>query len=327
MVAIASDHSSSGFLSKANPACPEALLKSCRDSVGDGLRLAIVGADSLPAIETAMMTVREGIATPHLIGNPDKIKNLAQTLNWDLRGIEISAANDEESLIMTACRLVREGQADAVMKGQIHTDRFMGGLLSREGGVRGEGRMIHVFAMFPVGGGKPLLISDAAVNVAPDETTSREALFALKHVAQALGVAKPKIAIISATESPIPSVPSSLAAEKLAVWGKANIKDVEISGPLSFDLALSPPAAEIKGISGDSVAGYADALLMPDITSGNVLFKAMVWFCGACAAGVVLGGQVPIMLTSRSDSAAARLASVALAAKLSSSDSQKERRC
>ena len=133
-------------------------------------------------------------------------------------------------------------------------------------------------------------------------------------VARALGIETPRIAIISATETAIPSIPSSMEAKELSDWAQDNVENAIISGPLSFDLAMAPEAVAIKGLKGDDVAGQADALVVPDITSGNVLFKSMVWHNGACAAGVVTGGKVPIILTSRADLPEARLASIALAA-------------
>ena len=192
----------------------------------------------------------------------------------------------------------------------------MSGMLKRDHGIRGDKRMVHIFAMFPADGGKPLLISDAAVNVEPDMKTRQTMLTELVRVAQSLGQARPAIAIISATETPIPSVPSSMAAKELADWGRLHVADADISGPLSFDLAISPEAVRIKGLNDDPVAGHADALIMPELTSGNVLYKSLVWFKGACAAGIVTGGKVPIMLTSRADPPSARLASVALAAQI-----------
>jgi phosphate acetyltransferase len=192
----------------------------------------------------------------------------------------------------------------------------MAGILKRDNGIRGDQRLVHIFALFPPDGGKPLLISDAAVNVEPDLLTRQTMLTEMARIARMLGQNRPRLAIISATETPIPSVPSSMAARELADWGKANLPWADISGPLSLDLALSPDAVAIKMIKDDPVAGYADGLLMPELTSGNVLFKSLVWFNGACAAGVVSGGKVPIMLTSRADPPAARIASVALAAQI-----------
>lgn len=306
----------SPFLTIATPSCPEWLLAQARQKAGSDFIIAVVGANTKVAMETAMLASIEGIATPHLIGNHSTINSLADDLNWNINGIGITHADDEDAIVKAAIHLVNQGLAHALMKGHVHTDRFMSGMLKRENGIRGDKRMVHIFAMFPPDGGKPLLISDAAVNVEPDIKTRQTMLAEIVHLSQSLGQLRPAIAIISATETPISSVPSSLAAKELADWGKDHIPDADISGPLSFDLAISPEAVKIKGVENDPVAGHADALIMPELTSGNVLFKSLVWLKGACAAGIVTGGKVPIMLTSRADPPAARLASVALAAQI-----------
>ena len=282
--------------------------------------MGVVGADSLVAMETARDAHKAGLATPHLIGDEKVIRNLAADLNWDIANIAITHAIGEDTIVTTATELVKSGTIQALIKGHVHTDRFMAGIIKRSSGIRGDKRLVHIFALFPADGGKPLLLTDGAVNVAPDFTTRQVMLREMVQVAQILGRPRPRIAIISATETPITSVPDSLAAEELAEWGRTHLPQADISGPLSLDLALSPDAVAIKGIKDDAVAGFSDGLIMPDLTSGNVLFKALVWFKGACAAGVVIGGSVPIMLTSRADSPAARLASVALGAKLYSGD-------
>ena len=305
----------SPFITRHQPTCPTWLLDGARGK-GEDFRIAIAGGDSLVAVETAALMLAEKLATPHIIGSPSAIQQHADALGLDSTGLAITPAASEDEVMEAAAALVQAGEVGGLLKGHIHTDRFMSGILRREHGIRGDGRMLHIFAMFTGEADKPLLISDGAVNVAPDVKTSQAQLLGLAEVARSLGIKVPRIAIISATETPIASVPSSLAAKELADWGKVNLPHAHISGPLSFDLAVSPEAAAIKGIGDDKVAGYADCLLMPDLVSGNVLFKAMVWFKAACAAGVVVGGKVPIMLTSRADAAAARLASIAVAAHL-----------
>ena len=302
------------FLSQQAPQCPAWLLESAATAAP--FVMGVVGANSLVAMETARDAHKAGLATPHLIGDDEVIRKFAAELNWDIANIAITHATDEDTIVTTATELVKDGTIQALMKGHVHTDRFMAGIIKRSSGIRGDNRLVHIFALFPADGGKPLLLTDGAVNVAPDFTTRQVMLSEMVRVAQILGRTRPRIAIISATETPITSVPDSLAAAELAAWGKTHLPQADISGPLSLDLALSPDAVAIKGIKDDAVAGFSDGLIMPDLTSGNVLFKALVWFKGACAAGVVIGGNVPIMLTSRADSPAARLASVALGAKL-----------
>jgi phosphate acetyltransferase len=157
-----------------------------------------------------------------------------------------------------------------------------------------------------------LLISDAAVNVAPNMTTRQDAIRLVVELSQRLGTARPRVAILSATESAIESVPSSIEARDLAAWAAENVPDMDVRGPLAMDLILSQEAAATKGMADDPVAGQADCVIVPDIVSGNALFKTLVYVGGACAAGVVMGGSAPILLTSRADPPAARLASAAL---------------
>ena len=157
------------------------------------------------------------------------------------------------------------------------------------------------------------MISDAAVNVNPDIETRKDATISAVKLLNALGIKHPKIAFLSATESVIPSVLSSVEGAELSKWAKQNISDAYFSGPLALDLILSKKSKVIKGLSDDPVAGFADGIIVPEIVSGNTLFKSMVYMTGACAGGIVVGGKVPILLTSRADSSAARLSSVSLA--------------
>jgi phosphate acetyltransferase len=163
------------------------------------------------------------------------------------------------------------------------------------------------------GSDQPLLISDAAVNVDPDIETRKQAIRVVTDTLKALGIARPRIALLSATETPIPSIASSLEARELADWAAVAVPDADVRGPYALDLILSPDAARVKQLGDDPVAGRAEAIIVPDIVSGNALFKSLVYARGACAAGVVIGGKVPILLTSRADLPEARLASFALA--------------
>ena len=306
------------FLSDKTPQCPADLLERARKKRGDApLSLAVVRASAPLPMETAFKAWEAGIAEPILVGEEAGIRTEAESLGWDLSGIRVVASEGEVEAIDTATGLVRDGEAGALMKGHLHSDVFMGGIVKREAGIRGSTRMVHVFALFSPDGGLPLLMSDGAVNVLPDRKTLERALEVLVETGHALGIDKPKVAIVSATETPIGSIPSSMEAKDLSDWAGAHIEGAEVYGPLSFDLAVSPEAVGIKGLEGNAVAGEADALLFPDIVSGNVFFKALVWYKGACAAGVVTGGSVPIILTSRADALSARMASVALAALLS----------
>ena len=173
---------------------------------------------------------------------------------------------------------------------------------------------MHIFYITDPIEQRPLIVSDAAVNVSPDLKTRQNALQAVDQLARATGISRPKIAILSATESAIPSVPSSMEAKELAQWGAENVPTSDIHGPLALDHILSQQSAKTKGMTENPVAGKADGIIVPDIVSGNAIFKALVYLSGGCAAGIVMGGKIPILLTSRADPPAARLASVALAA-------------
>ncbi|MGB1440909.1 MAG: phosphate acyltransferase, partial [Candidatus Puniceispirillaceae bacterium] len=247
----------------------------------------------------------------------------AEQLGWSLHDEMIIDAKGEAGAAETAAEYLRQdiagaGQIGAVMKGQLHTDIFMGALLDKTVGVRTGNRLVHIFAIFPPDGGLPVMVSDAAVNVSPDLKTKAQSLIQMTMMGKALGISRPKLAVLSATETPIASMPASLEAEEMALWGKANIDDADIEGPLSFDLALSSASVKIKGITDSLVAGQAHGLLVPEIVSGNILYKALVYVGGGCAAGVVLGGSLPILLTSRADPPQARLASIALATVMAS---------
>ena len=306
----------SPFLTEPDATCPADFLALAAG--GDPLPVGFVRAIGAPILETARDAVAAGLARPILFGEADQIRADAAALGWDLTGADIVDTEGEEGAIEAAVAGVQDGSVRGLIKGQIHTDVFMGTIVRRTSGIRTDRRLVHIFAMLPPGGGKPLLISDAAVNIAPDVGTRTEAALAMADLLRRMGVDRPRIAVLSATESQLPGMPSSIEAAEIAAAAASSDPDAAFAGPLSLDLALSPESVAIKGIDPDSrdggVAGYADGLIVPDIVSGNVLFKSLAYCAGALAAGVVLGGTVPIMLTSRSDPAAARLASLALAA-------------
>jgi phosphate acetyltransferase len=296
--------------------CPTSLLDKAR-ALGP-VRVAVACADAAMPLESCRTAVDAGIMVPVLCGDPERIKSEAQKIGWAVDGFDIVAADGEEAGALAAAQTVREGRAGVLMKGQLHTDVFMKAALNKEVGLRGAGRFVHVFHITPPHNDMPILISDGAVNVAPDFETRKVAVQAVLDVSSAVGIANPKVAILSATEEPIPSVPSAIAAAELVEWARTAHPEAIFSGPLALDLILSKASARIKSRDSDPVTGAADAIIVPDIVAGNVLFKAMVYLCGGCAAGVVLGGRAPIVLTSRADPPEARLASLALARLLSS---------
>ncbi|MEO1638421.1 MAG: phosphate acyltransferase [Pseudomonadota bacterium] len=302
----------SPFLSKREAVAPQDLIARAQ---GFGApRVAIARAGAPLPMEAAEDATKAGIMTPVFVGEADMIRAEAEKLDWDISAYPLHDTTGEEEAGKTAAALCGAGEADVLMKGQLHTDVFMKSAVSRDAGLRTGQRFVHIFCVSHPDGGKPMLISDAAVNVAPDMTTRQSSIMEVKKLLNKLGNDLPKIAILSATESVIPAVPSSVEARELADWAKANVDGIAVSGPLALDLIMSPEAVATKKLTDDPVAGDADAIIVPDIVSGNALFKAFVYLTGGCAAGVVTGAKVPILLTSRADPPAARIASAALAA-------------
>lgn len=302
----------SPFLSPRAPVCPPDLI--ARAAALPTPRVAIARAGAPLPMQAAKAAVDAGIMVPVFVGEGDAIRAEAEALSWDISPFDIHDAEGEAASGDLAARLCGAGDADVLMKGQLHTDAFMKAALNREAGLRSGQRLYHIFHMTHPDGGAPLLISDAAVNVAPDLDTRKSAIRGCVDLLRRLGRDRPRVAILSATESVIPSVPSAVDADDLARWAADALPEAEVAGPLALDLILSPDAVRTKGLTGHPVAGQADAVIVPDIVSGNVLFKAMVYLTGACAGGIVMGAKVPILLTSRADPPAARLASAALAA-------------
>lgn len=301
----------SPFLDPLDPKAPEALIARAQGFAPP--RVAIARASAPLPMEAAQDATRAGLMTPVFVGEADVIRAEAARLDWDISAYPLHDTTGEAEAGMKAARLCGAGDADVLMKGQLHTDVFMKSALNRDAGLRTGQRLVHIFHITHPQGGAPMLISDAAVNVAPDLETRQSSIIEVVKLLHKLGNARPRVAMLSATESVIAAVPSSGAGQELANWAKAHVKDADFSGPLALDLILSPAAVATKGLSDDPVAGRADAIIVPDIVSGNALFKSFVYLAGGCAAGIVSGAKVPILLTSRADPAVARLASVALA--------------
>lgn len=290
--------------------CPPELLLRAR-SFGP-VPMAVAAAAAAHVLQSVGWATAFGLIEPILVGDEAAIK---VALPSELAKARIVPAKDDEEAAARAVALVRGGEAKLLMKGQLHTDTLLRAVLAPEIGLRTGNRLSHVFAMYWAARARPLLITDAALNIAPDAKTmltiTRHAMLAAK----ALGINEPRVAMLSATEEVNPAMPSSLAAKQFAdeARGEVAAQGGFISGPLALDVALSPAAAKIKGLKNDPVAGQADILVVPNIETGNGLFKLLVHIANATAAGVVLGATVPIVLTSRSDPAEAKLASIALA--------------
>lgn len=300
------------FLSPQKATCPPELVAQA--AAGRTPRVAIARAGAALPMAAAKDATEAGIMSPIFVGESDAIAAEAAALSWDISAYRVEHTEGEDAAALRAASLCGVGDADVLMKGHLHTDAFMKGALKRDAGLRTGGRLVHVFHITPPGHDAPLLVSDAAVNVTPDLETRKACVDAVLRLARARGIAEPRVAFLSATESAIPSVPSSMEAQELCAWAKETQAGAHFSGPLALDLILSADSAAVKGLANDPVAGHADCIIVPDIVSGNAVFKALVYLGGGCAAGVVMGAKVPILLTSRADPAAARLASACLAA-------------
>jgi phosphate acetyltransferase len=265
------------------------------------------------SLESAVEAQRLNLIKPILVGQKDKITKAAAESAIDLGGIEIVDAAHSHDAAAKAVALVREGRAEALMKGSLHTDELMSAVVARETGLRTGRRISHCFIMDVPDHDNALIITDAAVNIAPDLKTKVDITQNAIDLAHALGIAEPLVAILSAMETVNPDVPSTLEAASLCKMAdRGQITGGILDGPLALDNAISPEAAAVKKIV-SPVAGKANILVVPDLESGNMLAKSLSFLAGADAAGIVLGARVPIILTSRADLLLTRLASCAVA--------------
>lgn len=271
-----------------------------------------------PCDEAAMEGVAEatkrGLLVPILVGPEVKVRRAAERVGFDLTGIELVDTPHSHAAAARAVALVREGRAHLLMKGSLHTDELMQAVVDRECGLRTERRISHVFIMDVPNYPRPLFITDAAINIAPDLLCKADIVSNAIDLHHGLGLGTPRVAILSAMETVTPKVPGTIDAAALCKMGeRGQITGGILDGPLAMDNAVSPEAARIKGIRSE-VAGRAQILVVPDLEAGNMLAKNLTFLAGADAAGIVLGARVPIVLTSRADSQRTRLASCAVAA-------------
>ncbi len=256
---------------------------------------------------------RRGLIRPVLVGDAERIGLAAQEAGASLKGLEIAPAADPHAAAALAAAMARDGRVKALMKGSLHTDELMGAVVAREGGLRGTRRLSHVFLLDVPAYHKPLLVTDAAINIAPDLAAKADILQNAVDLAIALGIAQPKVAVLAAVETVNPKMPATLDAALLCKMAdRGQLRGAVVDGPLAFDNAMSAAAARVKGIRSE-VAGNPDILLCPDLEAGNMVAKQLAYLAGAEAAGIVLGARVPVILTSRADSVAARVASAAMA--------------
>lgn len=297
------------FLSTTPVTPPAALLAQARGAPAP--RVALVNAGGEKPLQGLREAVDEGFAEPILIGDAAKIKAMAEAIGWDITGVPLHHAPGHQAG-HKAAELAQSGEAQSIMKGQVHTSTFLKALLTRSAGLRIPGvRCGHVMHITAPGSDRPLILTDVALNVDPSVPTRQACLTHAVQLAQRVGIARPKAALLSANEDPTPALKNSMEAAEIANWAKTALPDADVAGPMALDLAFSKDAAKTKGYD-SPVAGDADVMLAPNITTGNALFKLMSLGMACCAAGLVLGLKVPVLLTSRSQAAPERIASAAL---------------
>jgi phosphate butyryltransferase len=289
----------------------EALLERARPL--PALPTAVVCPDEAASLGGAMLAAKESIIAPILIGPADAIAKAAAEMGADLAGIEVIDVAGDAAAAAMACQLVHEGRAAAVMKGHLHTDDLLKPMLDKEKGLRIGRRFTHVFVMDVPGQPEPVLVSDAAINIAPDLATKVDICQNAIDLALSLEM-DPRVGVLSAVETVNPAIQSSLDAALLSKMAdRGQITGGLVEGPLAMDNAVDMGAARIKGLKG-GVAGRANILVVPGLDAGNMLAKQLAFMSHAESAGLVLGAKVPVILNSRSDSPMSRLASCAVAA-------------
>jgi phosphotransacetylase len=289
----------------------EALLARCQSL--PPIPTAVAHPCEATALSGAIEAAQRGLITPLLVGPPAAIAQTARTANIDLASVEIIDAPDSRAAASKAVELVRQGRAEILMKGSLHTDEIMAAVVARETGLRTGRRISHVFVMDVPTYHKPLIVTDGAINIAPTFEDKADICQNAIDLAISLGVETPKVAILAAVETVTSKMPATIDAAALCKMAqRGQINGALLDGPLAFDNAISKDAAQTKGIQ-SPVAGDPDILLAPDLEAGNILAKLLSFLANADSAGMVLGARVPIILTSRADSVRSRIASCAVA--------------
>jgi len=290
--------------------CPNNLLDLAHKK--KGVKVGIVNAGKPLPMISVQDAVSENLIDPIFIGDKKEILKCADEIKWDISEYEIIHEPIENNTAQIAAKLASENKIRIIVKGHIHTDILMKEVLKREYNLLSKTRLSHIWHMTIDKDDKPLIITDGALNVLPNIKTKMHILRNVINFSNRIGIKRPKVAVLSATEEVIESVPSSIEAAEITKLAEKEKLNADVFGPLAFDNSISKKSAAIKGIQ-NAVAGEADVLLVPSVETGNALVKIMIYFMGACAAGVVIGGKVPVVITSRSDETSARLASIAAA--------------
>lgn len=265
------------------------------------------------SIAAAAEAAQAGLIVPILVGPAAKVRAAAQRANVDIARYRLVDTPHSHAAAAQAVALIRSGEAALLMKGSLHTDELMHAVVAADSGLRTARRLSHIYLMDVPGYARPLLVTDAAINIAPSLADKRDIVQNAIDLARIVGIAMPRVAVLSAVETVNPAIPSTVDAAALCKMAeRGQIVGGIVDGPLAFDNAVSPEAASEKGIV-SPVAGLADILVVPDLESGNMLAKQLSFLAGADAAGVVMGARVPIILTSRADAPRARIASCAVA--------------
>ena len=296
------------MLSNKKIICPNNLISVAKKK--GTIDAAIVNAGEIFPMESVHKAVQHNLINPIFIGNENEIKKYAEKLKWNISKYKIINEQDENSTAPIAAKLAGEDKVKIIVKGHIHTDILMKAVLKRDLNLIGKKRLSHVWHMTLDKDDKPFIITDGVVNVLPKLEVKMHILRNAVDFANKIGISRPKVSVLSATEEAIESVPSSIEANLITKRAKEENINADVFGPLAFDNSVSKKSAAIKKIKNE-VAGNADILLVPNVETGNALVKMMIYFMGACAAGVVLGGKAPVVITSRSDESEARLASIA----------------
>lgn len=277
------------------------------------LKTVVVHPVDALSLQGAIAAAEEHLITPILVGSAEKIQYAAKVANLNLASCEIVPTKHSHEAAEIAVKMIREGKAEAIMKGKIHTDELMSAILDKENGLRTGRRMSHIFSLEVPNYFKPLFITDAAINLQPDLQTKKDIVQNAIDLFHGLGLGHPKVAILSAVETVNEKIPSTLDATALCKMAeRGQITGGIVDGPLAFDNAISIESAREKGLY-SQVAGDADILVVPDLESGNMLYKQMTFLSGIEAAGIVMGAQAPVILTSRSSDEESRKASCAMA--------------